>query len=37
LAGLLKDFSDFEGGAQDSGQQPGEAETHWPEQEQPLK
>jgi hypothetical protein len=37
LAGLLKNFTDFEGGAQDSGQQPGEAETHWPEQEQPLK
>ncbi len=37
LAGLLKAFTDFEQGTQAPAQEPGKAETHWPEQEQPLK
>jgi hypothetical protein len=37
LAGLLKAFTDFEQGTPATEQEPGKAETHWPEQEQPLK
>jgi len=37
LAGLLKNFTNYEQEIPASGQEPGKAETHWPEQEQPLK
>ena len=37
LAGLLKAFTDFEQGTEAAWQESGKAETHWPEQEQPLK